>query len=503
MNCINTNSQEFKNLVKETNKSSFNLEISINSWQEEFHTNPKEVQEKVFEPIKSFFKQFGIDLQDRIDLGSELIINLPEKIAKIDTNSIEEISKTTSEYLGEMLSYSSYFYEVQKELKGTKYYENRLKELGSRSINNKRQATKEIFKQLIENGFNHKFAKQFNINKSLLQKIKDFIYNLVTKLQGVNWTNINRQIDDIVEQTLKGKDFIRLTKKEGFQKVEFQEAFDKNQLAKDILTKIGANENIILTGSIAFSTQGTVYRKINNLLHDLDFVSFNTPEENDKLLKDNFPDAIEAYKFSSGYNSIEVSTYIIPPVGYKIDNIKRAEGRQKIVHYDVINKETNKIEGTFDLKYEISSSKKISNEEEIKNGKEAIYLDFFTGERKESRKTINQEFINSNNNKQTVKLAHYESPFSAKLQFSRMKDIWDYNRFIPNSFNNKNIKDFPTREQLERFEGNRPNNKDRLILESLDWNTYKDKILAKDNTMTEEIWNSLDEETKNNIILCL
>jgi hypothetical protein len=39
------------------------------------------------------------------------------------------------------------------------------------------------------------------------------------------------------------------------------------------MTNIGTDPNIILTGSIAYSTQGEVYRKIESVVHDLDFIN--------------------------------------------------------------------------------------------------------------------------------------------------------------------------------------------------------------------------------------
>ena len=105
-------------------------------------------------------------------------------------------------------------------------------------------------------------------------------------------------MDKIVENTFNGDDFIRLTKKDGYKRVDFQEAFDGNEIAKDIMTKIGTHPGIVLTGSIAYSTQGTVYRKIETVVHDLDFVNENlSPSEIENLVYSNYPDAIKAYSF--------------------------------------------------------------------------------------------------------------------------------------------------------------------------------------------------------------
>lgn len=377
-----------------------------------------------------FLNSYGFEIHE----AENLFINLAAKKINLNTSSISDISKALSAPLADMLSYSDYFYEIQKSVRDSYKYKilvNKLRKIhktSNRTVIN-RLATKQIFKEFLESGFNEELAKKLNIDKTLLDKIKDFIRNLINSLQKINLDRIDSNISEIVEKTFKGEEFIRLTKKDNYVKVNFQEAFDDNSIAKDIMTKLGIHPSLILTGSIAYSTQGTVYRRKGTIVHDLDFVNdYLTLEEINELVFSNYPDSVKAYSFFDKYN---VDTYLIPPKGIKIQNIKRRD-TGKITSFELVDNNNN-IVGTYKLEFEISGTGKTINEIEIKTGVEAMLVDFFTNDKKE-RKTVSHEFIGSDNKKHIVKLSKFEIPFEAKLRYSRFKDIWDYNRFVPNDF---------------------------------------------------------------------
>ena len=378
--------------------------------------------------LLSFLDKFGFEVNE----SESLIINLANKTIDLDKSDIIQVSKALAEPLSEMLSYSDFFFEIEKEVRNTKRFKTRLKELEkerpeSTRRNLRRLATKEIFKELLEGGFSERLSNDLNVSKSLLQKIKEFVQKVIDSLKGADYSKIKPQIDTIVENTFKGDDFVRLTKKEGYELVDFQTAFDKNPLAKDIMTAIGTNPKIVLTGSIAYSTQGTVYRPIETVVHDLDFLNTGfSRDEIDKLVKNKYPDAIKVYSF---FEKTFVDTYLVPEKGFKIANIKRRE-TDKVIAYDVVNK-NGKIVGTYRLKYDVSSTGSTINEREIKTGKQAVLVDFFL-DNESQRKIIKHKFIDSHGKTRIVNISDFVGPFEAKLSYSRFKDIWDFNRFIPN-----------------------------------------------------------------------
>lgn len=420
----------------EITKANENIARIINPLTgEEIDTSKNNDEDEDFLPLSNnkligFLEQYGFEIEE----AESLIIKLAEKKISLNSSDILQISKALSEPLAEMLSYSDYFYDIEKAIRDSEYYKKRLevvaKENEGTKRNNRRLVTKEIFKNLLEKGFNEKLAKQYNIEKSLLDKIKNFIQDLINKLKDADWDTINKNISKIVENTFENKDFIRLTKKEGYKQVDFQKAFDENQIAKDIMTKIGTNPNIVLTGSIAYSTQGTVYRKIETVVHDLDFVNNGLSEEEiNNLVLSNYPEAIKAYSFFDKYN---VDTFLIPPKGIKITDLVR-RSTSKIISYNLRNA-NNEIVGTYKLNFSTSGDAdtgRAYNETEVKTGVEAMLVDFFSNDKLE-RDNISHTFIGSDNKPHTVYLSKFDKPFEAKLRYSRFKDIWDYNRFIPN-----------------------------------------------------------------------
>ena len=446
-NCVNINTEEFKNLLKQSNMNPVILAAKISLWQDNNGLNKyptlqdlsiktsdipvtkvQGTQQEKVQSLMSFLESYGFEMQE----SEDLIVNLAAKKIDLNTADISQVAKAISAPLAEMLSYSDSYYEIEKAVIETERYKELYSDFldqftDSTKRNLKRLATKQIFKELLEKGFSEELAADMNIDKTLWNKIVDFVKSVIDKLKDADWKVIDKNISNIVEKTFKGDDYIRLTKKEGYKQVDFQQAFDENDIAKDIMTKIGTNSNIVLTGSIAYATQGTVYRKIETVVHDLDFVNNGLSEEEvEALVRDNYPDAIKAYSFFDKY---QVDTYLIPPAGFKISNIQRRE-TGKITSYEVLN-EQDEVVGTYQLKYDVSSTGKTINEVEIKNGTEAMLVDFFSQDTIE-RETVPQAFKGSDGKTYQVQLSKFEAPFEAKLTYSRFKDIWDYNRFIPN-----------------------------------------------------------------------
>jgi hypothetical protein len=445
INCVNTNSKEFKALAEQININPKILAAKISLWQDtngvDNFPSLQDLQgvekpfEKKVESLLSFLENYGFDVQE----SEDLVVNLAAKKIDLNTADISQVAKAISAPLAEMLSYSDAYYEIEKAVVETDRYKEIFSDLlsqytDSTKRNLKRLATKQIFRELLEKGFSEELAADFNIEKSLWDKIVDFVTSVVNQLKDLDWNAVDKNISNIVEKTFKGEDYIRLTKKEGYKQVDFQQAFDENEIAKDIMTTIGTNPNIVLTGSIAYATQGTVYRKIETVVHDLDFVNTGLSEQEiEALVLDNYPDALKAYSFFDKY---KVDTYLIPPAGFKIDNIQRRE-TGKITSYEILN-ESNEIVGTYNLEYDVSSTGKTINETENKQGVEAMLVDFFS-EDTIQRETVSFPFKGSDNTTHQVQLSKFDAPFEAKLTYSRFKDIWDYNRFIPKKENEEDF----------------------------------------------------------------
>lgn len=382
---------------------------------------------KVFDAAITFLENYGFEVNE----AEGLLIDLAAKRIDLNKGNPKQLSRALAESLSEMLSYSDFFYKIEGQVKNTRRYRRLITKHKARTgkfdRNTKRQAVKDIFKDLLENGFNEVISKELKIEPSLWSQVMSFIEGLLSSFQNVDFKAVEAEINTIVDNTFRNENFIRLTDKEGYEQVDFQKAFDQNAIAKEIMTEVGTDNRIMLTGSIAYATQGTVYRPMDTVVHDLDFVSSATPKENDALLKNSFPDAIKVYEFNNTYDT---TTYIVPPKGYRVSNMKRREGGQKIIYYELID-ESGEVAGTYTLNYDVLPGGKITNESEVKQGKEAMLVDFFTGD-VPNKRSFKHDFKGTKGKNFSVNLAHYASPFEAKLDYSRFKDIWDYNRFKPN-----------------------------------------------------------------------
>ena len=60
-----------------------------------------------------------------------------------------------------------------------------------------------------------------------------------------------------------------------------------------------------------------------------------------------------------------------------------------------------------------------------------MLVDFFSNDTM-NRDKLKYNFRGSDGKMHSVSLSEFSDPFEAKLSYSRFKDIWDYNRFIPN-----------------------------------------------------------------------
>ena len=91
----------------------------------------------------------------------------------------------------------------------------------------------------------------------------------------------------------------------------------------------------------------------------------------------------------------------------------------KVMSFEVMK--GDKVVGTYDVNPEDYT--------ETKTGVEAVFVDFFHDIR--NPRSIDFAFNTDEGKVENVKLSHFGRGFEAKLAFGRLKDIWDYNRFMP------------------------------------------------------------------------
>jgi hypothetical protein len=365
---------------------------------------------KVFE---TYLTQFGIkvkdinEIKDRLGIDELGFADILSKIAYVKDR--KDLPPVAGEFIAYMMQYNPLVSDIIKELSQTSSYKNLNKSEYFKVIGG-------LIAQDLQNKLEGKYSK--SLLEKLKQLIKEFFstlnntpVNLINKNIGTISNNILQQNRKLITASLyKPGAFGKATKQ-----VSLQEAMESDKFGASIIENL-SKKGFILTGSTSLGEQGTIQRPDENLLHDIDWVSPFNRTLTEELFKEVYPEAIKIRDiYGEGYVT---DTWIISPKGYKIVNLERKSDYNIITSYDIVDK-NNKIVGT----YRLQKQKDNNQNEEIVIGIEAKVIDFFSYEE------YNQIAPFEKNG---IKLANWKEIFNAKLQFARYKDIWDYNRFIPN-----------------------------------------------------------------------
>ena len=143
-------------------------------------------------------------------------------------------------------------------------------------------------------------------------------------------------------------------------------------------------------------------------MHDIDFnaVDYNR-EQLDTIIDKEFPHNTHIRTIKDGENKT-TETYLI------LDRDFYTEKVEGLGLYKLIDKNTKEVLGSY-----------VGSELTLKDGVQGKFLDFFIG--KDNRLFDNKKVLL--NNREYI-IADYRNAFQAKIDWSRLKDIWDYNRFV-------------------------------------------------------------------------
>jgi hypothetical protein len=261
-----------------------------------------------------------------------------------------------------------------------------------------------------------------------------------------NAKNLKEVTDALIQQVLLNQKEVIINSKDlqNKERVTLAKALEETTHGKDIIKTFG-EFGLILTGSVSAAEQGSVFRKVGKLLHDIDWVvPKGFVKDFNKKLKDTFPGAALVREFDS--STYYTQTYIVPPKGYTISNLTffkpEVYGERKyIASYDVLDKNGN-IVSNYRRYYDVKKSGKVVENREVYNeglenvnkNIEAVSVDFFKN--KEALKykpyTVNIEGV-------SLQLSNWLSSFTEKLKYGRSKDLLDYANFIPNVNQGTNV----------------------------------------------------------------
>jgi hypothetical protein len=403
--------------------------------------------------LETYLGQFGIRvddinvIKDKLKVDELGFADILSKVAYVKDK--KDLPPIAGEFIAYMMQYNPLVQSIVNDLIQTNAIlipkdSYTFNEQGNKVYNYKSLDKTEFFKyigKLISEDLQNKL--EGNYNKSLVQKIKDLIKTFFDYINRTHIDRINTNVGIISNNILQqNKKLITssLYKPGAFgqptQQVDIEFALKQDQFGASIIYSL-ANEGFILTGSTALSEQGTILRPDENPLHDIDWVSpFNRKETEEKFLKV-YPDAVKVRDiYGEGYIT---DSYLIAPEGHSIANYKADNFNGKIImnSYDVLDS-SGAVVGTYRLQKQENNNQM----EEVVTGVEGKVIDFFSYE---NYNDFNRGKAFEYTSKQgtVIKLANWKDIFGAKLAWARYKDIWDYNRFIPN-------------ENIEKITGNQP-----------------------------------------------
>jgi len=253
----------------------------------------------------------------------------------------------------------------------------------------------------------HLIKQEPTVSKEIKENIFKTLWKFV--LQLFEYKNdlqqLNRYAKEIATKVFNNEMLLDINNNSDVALVDFKTALKNDFLATQIHNKM--KNYFTLTGSAALSTQGTIYRKSKNLLHDLDYIASEGQLVENKI-KELFPNSI---KFHNGWRHGDYTTksYIVPPLGISIINVNRENGNW-VEEYDLIDKNL-KVVGSY-------TSKIIDGVRKVRQiGIKALCIDVFDYDKSKSSETF-LEFTN------------WDAIFKAKLEFAREKDIKDWVNFI-------------------------------------------------------------------------
>lgn len=191
------------------------------------------------------------------------------------------------------------------------------------------------------------------------------------------------------------------------ERVDIGKALVENPYEDNIIRTL-QEYNIALAGSASIAIEGTLYRPSENPLHDIDFnaVGYNR-EQLDTIIDKEFPHNTHIGTIKDGENKA-TETYLI------LDRDFYTEKVEGLGLYKLIDKNTKEVLGSY-----------VGSELTLKDGVQGKFLDFFIGK---GNSLFGNKKILLNNREYLI--SDYRNAFQAKIDWSRLKDIWDYNRFV-------------------------------------------------------------------------
>lgn len=410
----------------------------------------KELSEKLHDILKKYhFEIIETDLKEVFGEDALGALDILEKIVYLakeeDRNALTDVEEFAhafielmgSKYRGESTRKkhpeNKLFSELRDLVEHTSLYQETLNEYRDTyqtADHNPDLAKikKEALGKALASVILNRFEVKSEADKSFFNKIKQWFNDIIQSIKGILKGNedrliseLNKIADSIITGNYEAK-YLRDTGIEGKLNQNYQEIVE-NQTAKDggktlsIMQTLN-DKGLVLSGSLALRTQGTIYRTSEESLHDLDY----SADPN-------------VYSFTLG----EKSSYYMTQeeqqaFAEKVINSRFImDLRDSLPENDIISAYKADRNGVISLIIcdDASIRERFIND----TGNYSSRLDKFT-QAERDKITLLDIFLNEFTKKTTTingigKVMHSSEIFDAKLRMGRAKDIFDYQHFNP------------------------------------------------------------------------
>lgn len=395
-------------------------------------SHKKQTQSNITETCEKFLANFGISVNNLQEYDSNLpLFDALNRV--VNVSSEEELSEATGYAVAFMMQWSPEIKELvailhspNKSVKRAfKRKQGHVKFTISEKdykILNKTKYLKEIGKDIAAE-LNKLHSKQEikvedNWLKRIWKVISEFLdimtpqtkedLRRISSYTSIIAQAINRNQKNLITPISSKPDTITETLEDLPSQVQVGEALKDNPYEESIIDTL-QKEGIYIAGSTSIAAQGSLLRPKENPLHDLDFSAHNkTKEDLDSIINKYYPNNM-FIRTISGEEGKVTYTYLV------LDRPFESKRTVEDVAVETLfDKNTGKRLGSW-----------VKSDLVLEEGVKGKFLDFFTGPEnfKPVTKVINGKKYTFSNAKEALQ---------AKINWQRKKDLWDFNRYIPN-----------------------------------------------------------------------
>lgn len=423
----NFNSKDIEAIVNDIIKNSVNNKVAID--KTDLLNNPKiyeELNNDLNKTLATYLSKFGIkteilaDMQDKLGIDSMTHLDILNKVIYVNQNNQQDYPQKAGKLIAYMMQHNPLVTEITSVMQKSSMFRNLSKDELLDAVGD--LISQELYKKT-----------NTELPKSLVEAIRNLIRQFFDLLNSVRINRINRNVGIIADNILLQNQSLITSSvfKPGatgraISKIELEEALKLDPFGNSIVEKM--SKRFILTGSITLSEQGTVYRPNENQIHDIDWVSPLSREESMEVFNEMYPN--NKYIRNITNEDYQTDTWLIAPDGYQIVNLEIDRSKKVFENGQEVGS-TNKILGydIADRGGNIVSSYISDSDSHTNKDIEAKLIDIFSYPKLTKEKIGSKEITLESGTK--LKILNWQNTFKAKLEFGRLKDIWDYNRYIP------------------------------------------------------------------------